>query len=727
MKILLWFIIIIIIAIGGFFAYIYFSKSGGRDAFSVIPSDAIFIIETKNLNKGWEAISNSKMWQHLGTNPYFNDINESAATIDSLLKGNKIISQLLSNRQLLVSAHMISEYDYDFIFVIDIQKASKVSFLTDILSSSLQVFDYTINKRDYQSTEIIELTDNSTNEILYISIIDNLLVCSYSGILIENVILQKDENNWENNTKFQQVSQEISSRKLFNFYFNFSQLNRFMKCYLSEESELVTSISNTISYSAFNIELENEQLSFNGYTNLDTISSYLKALSKVKPGKMMAYNIISSQTALYLSICYENFDDFYKNIVNEFSAENVEDYENYDKKIGNLEKFLNINLQEDFFSWLGNEIAYVKMRPAGNSREEDILIAIHTKNIDLAKQGLTHLTEQIKKKTPVKFEIVDYQNYEINYLDIKGFFKIFLKRLLGKLEKPYFTFVEDFVVFSNSQSALMALIDDYIKGKTLSHNEDFLNFKDEFDDRANVTIFVQMPKIYSHLYYYSKNEQRKGIQNNKDLILSFSKIGFQLVSSGEMLKTTLIAQHDENALLADEIEKLEYNATDELFNTEYESLNFKLTLSEEELSYEGAYKAYYPDSTQKFEGTISNGELNGLWRTYYETGNIKSAVNYQNNKVNGNALFYYNNAQQTIKAELYYEDDVIGDIYREFYENGARKAMLNYDNGKLNEDAEFYYDNGALKIEGQYKNGEKKGKWKYYTETGELYSRKKWK
>ena len=727
MKILLWFIIIIIIAIGGFFAYIYFSKSGDRDAFSVIPSDAIFIIETKNLNKGWEAISNSKMWQHLGTNPYFNDINESAATIDSLLKGNKIISQLLSNRQLLVSAHMISEYDYDFIFVIDIQKASKVSFLTDILSSSLQVFDYTINKRDYQSTEIIELTDNSTNEILYISIIDNLLVCSYSGILIENVILQKDENNWENNTKFQQVSQEISSRKLFNFYFNFSQLNRFMKCYLSEESELVTSISNTISYSAFNIELENEQLNFNGYTNLDTISSYLKALSKVKPGKMMAYNIISSQTALYLSICYENFDDFYKNIVNEFSAENVEDYENYDKKIGNLEKFLNINLQEDFFSWLGNEIAYVKMRPAGNSREEDILIAIHTKNIDLAKQGLTHLTEQIKKKTPVKFEIVDYQNYEINYLDIKGFFKIFLKRLLGKLEKPYFTFVEDFVVFSNSQSALMALIDDYIKGKTLSHNEDFLNFKDEFDDRANVTIFVQMPKIYSHLYYYSKNEQRKGIQNNKDLILSFSKIGFQLVSSGEMLKTTLIAQHDENALLADEIEKLEYNATDELFNTEYESLNFKLTLSEEELSYEGAYKAYYPDSTQKFEGTISNGELNGLWRTYYETGNIKSAVNYQNNKVNGNALFYYNNAQQTIKAELTYDNDIIIDIYREFYENGARKAMLNYDKSKLNGEAEFYYDNGALKIEGQYKNGEKKGKWKYYTETGELYSRKKWK
>jgi antitoxin component YwqK of YwqJK toxin-antitoxin module len=79
------------------------------------------------------------------------------------------------------------------------------------------------------------------------------------------------------------------------------------------------------------------------------------------------------------------------------------------------------------------------------------------------------------------------------------------------------------------------------------------------------------------------------------------------------------------------------------------------------------------------------------------------------------------------KSQGWNEEDKIEGIYREFYENGNRKAMLNFTEGVPDGDAEFYYDSGVIKIEGQYKDGLKQGKWKHYTETGELIDKEKWK
>jgi len=56
-----------------------------------------------------------------------------------------------------------------------------------------------------------------------------------------------------------------------------------------------------------------------------------------------------------------------------------------------------------------------------------------------------------------------------------------------------------------------------------------------------------------------------------------------------------------------------------------------------------------------------------------------------------------------------------------------KRAVLEFEDGKLNGDASFYYDSGNIKIEGIYKNGQKEGKWKNYTEDGNIFDKAKWK
>ncbi len=728
-KIFLTIFIIVVIAAGAIFAYIYFTESKKKDPFSIIPSNAIFVIETKNLTKGWSTLSESKVWKHMMNNEYFKDINESACTIDSLIKDNKTMNSIFENRKLLISAHMISGKDYDFLFIIDLQKASKITFIIDYIKNSLlSYFDYSMNKRQYLDNEILELVDLKSKDVLYLSFIDNLLVCSYTSSLLEMAIREKNTEYFIKNNEFKKVESKLSNRDLFKFYVNYSQLNSFVKCYVDDLNDMAASIGKSLYYTALNFDIKDEQLFFEGNTSVnDSLSSYLKALSEVDPGRSGVSDILSDKTALYVSMCFEDFNDFFSKLKNEFSKQDS-NAESYQIKIDRIQKLLKIDLQKDFFDWIGNEISYSRMRPVdGNAKEEDIIVAIHAKNIEDARIGLNNITSQIRKRSIVlKFKAVNYQEYEINYLDIKGFFKLFFGKLFGKLEKPYYTYINDYVVFSNSPSMLMDVIDDFKNGKTLSKNDNFANFKDNFDNKTNASIFVQMPKLYSYLYFFSNGEKRKSIQKNKDLILSFTRVGFQLVSDGKMFKTKLIADFDENALVDDELEKFE-TAAEDISNNEIAALSFKINTIQEDIAGDGEKTILYEDGKTKYEGKIVNGKPDGIWKTYSENGYLLSEVNYKEGVVEGDAVFYYEAPDKKAKIKVKFENEMIVDNYKEFYENGILKADIEYEDGKPNGYAKFYYTSGILKINGDYKEGVKKGKWLYYTETGQVFNKEKWK
>ncbi len=730
LKILLWTMLALLLMGGGLWAWLHFGDFDKRDPFTVIPDDAIFVIETSNLTEGWKTLSDSRMWRHMMGTKFFSDIDQDAMSLDSLIKGNKTMDMLFSGRKLLISAHMIKPDDYDFLFAVDMKKASKVTWLKDYIGDLVSSFGFEMRTRDFQGTEITMLEDLTSPDVLSLAFIDNVLVCSYAPALVEKSIQQKDSAYWEKNESFRAVASELDDETLFTFYLNYKQLYSYLTCYMDDPGESMLALGSILSHTALNINFEEERLRFNGYTGVVTSEpSYFNALRNVKPGPMKALSVVSNRAALYVAICFDDFNEFYENLRTEFDAEDTTRAKNYDKTIRKAEKFLKVNLEEDFFGWIGNEITFVKMEPSSNAREEDVVVTIHARDINAATAGLHHITSQVRKKTAglVKFKDTEYKNFTIQYLGFSGLLKMFFGPMFNKIERPYFTFVEDFVVMSNSPSLLMDIIDDYTMGRTLARDEAFMEFIGDFDKTSNVSAFVQLPKIYQHLYYYSKGDKRKGIRDNKDVILGFDLLGFQLSSDDEMFKTTFIANFDEDAVYNDELERIEL-AAEELFVADIDTGIFRIKTEMLEGLPDGVTRITYPESDKiRFEGRLLNGKPEGLWRVFYESGKIAGAVNYVNGLAAGEALYYYDNEQQTTRAEVTYVEDLIDGVYREFYENGARKASVGYQQGKPHGEAEFYYDSGIPKIEGRYDQGLKTGKWIHFTETGDVMDKAKWK
>ncbi|RLD58249.1 MAG: hypothetical protein DRJ01_12820 [Bacteroidetes bacterium] len=723
-KNLLIIFITIIISIGSYIAYIHFSETKTRTAISIVPSDAIYIIETTNLSKAWNEFNKTNIYEALLLNNNFNEVNNNLLTIDSLLKKNFATDLLLSNRPFLMSAHMTSGVDYDFLYIIDFPEISKLSIMTN----ALKAFNYTVNTRHFKGCDFFELIDNKTSSKSYLAIIDNLVVFSQKGILIEDALLQRNDNSWKNNIKFQDVSQQLSNQNLIKFYFNYSQLNRFANTFSPTENEIINTTSQSLMFSAFNANIKKNHIILEGYTNMnDTIKSYFKALSMVEPAKMRAHKIIPDKSAIYLPLCFDNFKDFYSKLSNQFNTLNSKEFNQYQKQKNKIEKIFKISIEDDFLSWIGNEISFVKPGTNATANKNDAIIIIHTKDIDKASNKLNHITKQISKHSPLKFDVVNYKTHEINFLNIKGFFKLLFGKLFSGIQKPYFTIIDNFVVFSNSKTCLIDMIDEFTKGNTLKNKTSFDNFIEDFNTKSNLGLFIQTPELYSHVFKYSNNKTKKEIKKNKQVIISFTNIGFQLISDNNILKSKLIANYDKNAVVNKELEDLEVSTENELFITEYDSLQFKINLEPQYLEKDGAFLINYENGKTKYEGTVSDRKIVGLCRSYYESGNIKSSVNYKNGQADGFATFYYDTNKQTIKAEIEFKEDEIINIYREFYENGKRKAIISFENGKFDGDAASFYKNGILKMKGKYKNGKKNGKWEFFTKTGEIINKTKWK
>jgi len=730
-KFLFILLLVVIILGGALFAWWQLggNSKSTRNAFSVIPSDAVYVMETNNLTKAWNEITETDMWSHLIETPYFSELESDVQALNGFLKNNKAVDMLLSNRELFISAHMISGSDYDFLFVVDLQNMKKTWTVIKTALKTLDAYEY--SDRKFEHDKIIELTDKKTKDKISISLIDNLLVISFHDKLVENAITQKDSKFWEKNNRFQKVSSEISENRLFSFYFNYNMLERFSRVYLSEENQYITLFNKSLEFTALNTFLNDEKLVFEGYTILDSLPSYLKSLTSVEPAAYNAYKILPEQTAFYMAITFDDSKKFFESLQSEYAYKNKAEYDEYNTNLQKVTDFLNLDLEKALFSWIGQEIAVAKLRPSNKSRLEDVIITIHANDLAEAKAGMSEIMKRVKKRTPTKFDSKDYQNITYYNLKLKGFFNLFLGKMFQDVEIPYFTYLEDYVVFSNSESGIQSVIDSYVTGKTMAKNPKFIALKEEFEIKANLTMFVNMPRIYQNLYFHSQRETRQDLENNKDIILSFEDYGFQLVArDNELLSTTIIANHNPEAAYDNLITELELDVTNELNNIEYENLTFKITTDKYELGADGNKQIKYVDNKNLVfaEGGVLNKKVFGLWRMFYPSGNIQCTSNYnEKGELDGEVTFYWDDNVQTKKAEILYKEDKIINLYREYYNDGDRKAEIMYNDGKADGDAKFFYSSGPLKMEGKYKNGVQNGKWKHYTEKGELISLEKFK
>lgn len=677
----------------------------------IVPDDAVYVVKTRTPIESWHNLSGSTIWKHLRKQNQFAELTEAADYMTEVINDHKHLLKLLDNHEVVISAHPYKtpyfyrtkkgirkkayRHDYDFIFTVNMGYVATASSFVEQNIDYFLTDDYEgLRPEHYQGYKIHTFIDSRDKTEIHLAFVENLLLCSFTKKLLKRAIDQKDMPTFINNKYFTVSRSNFSNKGLADIYIQYDFLNALTMQFLENQNEYVLGLSKALGFTSLNMKVvdeeEQKELRMSGITTVkDSVQSYFRAMLTSGKGKIKAPRIIPQSTAFYFSLTFESFANFQENL-DAILQENEAEYEANLRNIRRVENFLstprkgiNITLEEHFYSWIGDEIAVIEV-PSKDQRgrvlpsKDQFAVFLKANSISQAKQNLAILTNQVRKKTPIKFKDFDYRGHTVSSMFMKGFFKMIMGKYFSKIDKPYFTVIEEYVVFSNHPQTLKVIIDEYETGLTLAKSDDFRAFFNEFSTSSNAFVYINTPTMRRSLSGFFEPETRASLKINRNFIDCFPQIGFQISEDREQFKTEFIAKFQHPAKVHQTEQNFIRLRKNLMKNGKEESTVDKIVNL-----FDGETEA--SEQVIALESQTSRNDLIAI-------ENIKMTNVYTRKKT-----MYYDAAGTKKKFEVRVVRDSVKDgIYKE------------------------YYPSGRLKIKGKYRKNLKEGVWRFYNTNGRL-------
>lgn len=623
-------------------AQLFISPDRNIQQIYLVPEDATFIIQSSAPIDDWEKFSGSATWQCMKKAKAFEDVTKNVEVLDSVVRDNKILLSLVGKRDMLISIHKTRTTEWDFLIILDMQKVSKMNLLKDQLETIITMAGSTVTNRMHNGINILEMRDPDTRNIFYCAFVDNHFIGSYTSRLVESAIDSRNEPKIGLNYSFMEAEKRVSGKGLVRMFINYARLPQFMAIYLNGRNEYIDMFSNSMTFAGLYFNTDKEKMEVKGYTlRKDTADPYIMALLNSGKHKMKAHEIMSGRTALYTNIGFENPITFIKELENALSIHDKQLYDTYEKSRKKIEGMFDISLEENFLSWMSGEFALTQSEPGLLGREPELILAIRAKNIKDARKNMELLEKKIKRKTPIRIKTVNYKGFDINYMEMKGFFRLFFGGLFDKFEKPYYTYVDDYVVFSNKSASLLSFVEDYEQKNLLKDNPGFKNAYSYLKSSSTVFLYTDVQKFYPQLQPMMNAATWKELQSDKDILYSFPYWSMQIIGDGQSASLQYVmdySPYSPEAVVAIDTDE-DDEALDENAETEKEQLSELKRFYVEK--FEGnILREYYPEGALKSEAEVKEGKRHGRYREYYENGTLKLRGKYSENHPKGTWKYY---------------------------------------------------------------------------------------
>lgn len=221
----------------------------------------------------------------------------------------------------------------------------------------------------------------------------------------------------------------------------------------------------------------------------------------------------------------------------------------------------------------------------------------------------------------------------------------------NEFDKPYFTQIEDFVVFSDNPNTLKGIIDHFMVGEVLTASEEFREFDTKFDSESTVFVYSNIPILYDNLYGLADASTKLKMAKNKDFIICFPHVGLQLTPEDDLFESRLVINYKDVETVKRNMGLTSGNQqsnpqtavttsdeiTDAIFNLKPIYPNDLNAKSFSELYANGAtkfevdlkdglkhgrYTEYYPNGNERITGRFRNDIQVGTWRYFDEEGKL---------------------------------------------------------------------------------------------------------
>ena len=505
-----WIFVAILLLVGAYFSFKYFTKSKQFDPLQLVPGSAVAVYETENILAVSNSLQSPAYWQDLDNMSGFKYLSSIIDVVDSLTARKQQIKRSLKNNRTLASLHVTGSESVGLMIYLPTGAASRKLF-----DASLHKFTGLPVKhqiRIYDKLTIHELTSGSLH-LTYL-FYKNYAIVSTVGYLVEDVV--RNINNGFIKNFIAGNSQLLNEPKLSddagNLYINGEHLTTFYKTFLPALHGPIGKLASSI---FMDINLASDQILLSGFLFSDKQNDFASVFKDQEAGLPTTIKLMPDNAALVMTINVSDVGGWYNHWQAKFPALQTNQSASI---VGN-----------NFIKNIQGDISLATFSSNDNT-QQDKLALFKLADKEGMLNALNKEAEKIALQNDDSLYVEQYADYTIGLIDQDEYVGRLLGQPFSGFAATYFMVYNDYLVLSSSAERIKKWLNDLENDNVWGRSPDINSFIDENLGEVSFALIFNNPWNW-RLSLTSFNEKYKHWwKDNEKGIKQFSMATYQFTN-----------------------------------------------------------------------------------------------------------------------------------------------------------------------------------------------------
>jgi hypothetical protein len=525
-----------------FLYFFFFNVSNNNPhAIDVVPSNASFILETRNFESTIQSIKSKKFFNQINKSTKLNELTENIFYIDSLLNIDKNFNEWKQSKRTTLSIHTDKSNNTHLFIAIEIEENPDVietfKWLTDNYRNRFK-----INKRLYNKEIIYDFTDFKGSNNFSIAIKKGILMFAFEGSLIEDALIKCKYYNSYANTGLKSLNFAKSITSDLNIYINYKNIATFFNSFTNESNTHTFSfLPSVANWSGGDLQLKENNLLVSGASITDdSLFQFLDIFSNQIPFSQSIANKLPLTTNFYLIQNVSNIASYQKNLIEYLgSNKSLNEYKIYNDSI---EENLNIKFNESFVPSLGNSYLIANLSANGLSTDSSWIGIFAPQNLNEFINSAKSIELKIKASSNDIPDSTKQNSSKFNFLPIGNALKYYCSGF-EKLTINYYCISNGLVLVASNIQLLQHTLDKMNENSTLQSLESYNEAKATLSSQNSVEVMLLNKNAVNLVNTFGNSTIISSVSINKGYYQKAEIFAAQFTAQGEKtFSTQLLVQ-----------------------------------------------------------------------------------------------------------------------------------------------------------------------------------------
>lgn len=492
-------LVAVLIIITAAYIRLVFVMSQNRAVYDALPEGTSLIFQFNNPPNAFEKLSGSAFHPYLKEAPFFKKLVAQLSGIDAFMKKAAADNNFSAgdNSLLLAAISITGRDEYDYLYVFRKKHFTKEQFQRLMNAES----GISLSRRMYANETIYEGDAEGVGKCSFV-FLNGLFIASYVPALAEMAVTQlREGTSILEDRSFREVTELAGEDADVVVYLDLPGLAKFEPFLVTDEQTgFFQAISGLGNWMELDVKMKNNALMINGYTATGKDKKLLAGFKTEPSTQVEIIRAVPYNTALFFYYAVSDFASYLKGAGRAFTSE-----------------------MENFQNWISNEWCFGLLEPLDEHFENDVFLVVRAADPLIAAQSLAERA----RLSGNDLNLEEFKQYPIGQLSLQGELNDLFDHHFLKISEPYYTVIDDYVVFANDLSVIKTVLQYYEEGQTLRTDPDYMVFERNLTTTSNFYVYFNTTRSVEVLKRLLSNALVSDIRKGGKGFVKFSPIALQ--------------------------------------------------------------------------------------------------------------------------------------------------------------------------------------------------------